>query len=101
MLKEEMKTKRANPTIDYHCLVVMINNNTRSSRVGLMVVTTTTVVIACYAKVIVMHTFMDVDGGVDMHRTSKHPPSSSSLFTTFPSFLVYIQHLSTYVLRSC
>jgi hypothetical protein len=62
----------------YHCLVVMmmINNNTRSSRVGLMVVTTTRFIIACddLLCMVVMHTFMDVDGVVDMH-----PPS-------FPSF---------------
>jgi hypothetical protein len=77
----------------YHCLVVMINNNTRSSRVGL---------IdggdndddrhACYAKVMVMHTFDEVGVvDVDMHPPSKpkHPPSLPSLFTTFPSFVVY------------
>ena len=58
------------------------------------------VVVACYAKVIVMHTFDDVDGGVvdvDMHPPSKlkHPPSLPSLFTTLP-FLVYI-HPSAYI----
>jgi len=56
-----------------------------------MVVTTMIVVVACYAKVIVMHTFDDVGVvdvvDVDMHPPSKlkHPPSLPSLFTTFPS----------------
>jgi hypothetical protein len=87
----------------YHCLVVMMMiNNTRSSRVGL---------IdggdndddrhACYAKVIVMHTFVDIDGGVvdvDMHPPSqpKHHPSLPSLFTTFPSLFTSTFYLHTY-----
>jgi hypothetical protein len=81
MLKEEMKTKRASIIASWY--MVMINNNTRSSRVGL---------IdggdndddrhACYAKVIVMHTFDEV-GVVDV---DMHP-------STFPSFTVYLPFL--------
>jgi hypothetical protein len=56
-------------------------------------------IIACDdLDVVVMHTFMDVDGGVDMHPPFKHPPSFPSVFTTFP---VYIHLRSTDVLRRC
>jgi len=54
----------------------MINNNTRSSRVGLLDGGDTVQSIACDdmdMDMVVMHTFGDVDGGVDMHPSSKHP----------------------------
>jgi hypothetical protein len=54
---------------------------------------------ACYAKVIVMHTFDEVGVvDVDMHPPSKpkHPPSLPSLFTTFPSLFTSTFYLHTY-----
>ena len=71
----------------------MINNNTRSTRVGLLDGgDTVALIIACNdldMDVIVMHTFVDVDGGVDMHSSSKHPsPFLGCLPPSTPLWLV-------------